>query len=193
VKKSLKEMEAEVEEYCRDKGWYDTEVPFAVAMALLHEEVAEAGHAWRQWGLTDQTVFVRLSDRTVVEDLAAVEPADLVEKPEGVGSEFADILIRLLDGTARYKIDLGEYLEDDPDIFELDENFLVNICTLHGLIAGVITATATQYESAEMALATVLAFLLQMCRHYGIDLDAEYTRKMAYNRTRAYRHGNRRY
>jgi hypothetical protein len=191
--KTIKDMEAEVEEYCRDKGWYDTEVPFAVAMALLHEEVAEAGHAWRVWGLTDQTVFVRVSDHTVVEDLSVVEPDGLLSKPEGVGSEFADIFIRMLDDSTRYSLGLAEYLEPDPEIFDLDDEFLVNINTLHGLIAGVTIAVDTCYESPAAAFAAILSFLRQMCDRYGIDLMAEYERKMAYNRTREHRHGGRRF
>jgi hypothetical protein len=189
--KALSEMEAEVEAYCRDKGWWAVEVPFAVAMSLLHEEAAEAGHAWRVWGLTDQTVFVRLSDHTVVEDLATVDAGDLVSKPEGVGSEFADIFIRMLDADARYKLDLEEHLEPDEEIFALDDEFLVNINTLHGLIARV-TMAGESYESPSSAFAGILSFLRQLCKLYGIDLMAEYERKMAYNRTRAYRHGGRR-
>jgi hypothetical protein len=42
---TLEEMEAEVAAYCEDKGWNVNPVPFEAAMALLHEEVAEAGRA----------------------------------------------------------------------------------------------------------------------------------------------------
>jgi hypothetical protein len=33
--------------------------------------------------------------------------------------------------------------------------------------------------------------LVTIARTYGIDLEAEYVRKMAYNRTRPYQHGGR--
>jgi hypothetical protein len=89
-------------------------------------------------------------------------------------------------------MDLEEYLEPDPEIFALDDHFLVNINTLHGLIAQVTVATDTCYESPHDAFAAILSFLRQLCTSYGIDLMAEYERKMAYNRTRAYRHGGRR-
>jgi NTP pyrophosphatase (non-canonical NTP hydrolase) len=182
--KTLAQMRDEVEAYCRDKGWWDEEVPFSVAMALLHEEAAEAGHAWRDHGLADMT----LAQVTV--PLGEIAPPP--PKPEGVGSEFADILIRMLDDDARYKMGLEEYLEPAPEIFALDDHFLVNINTLHGLIAQVTTATETCYESPHDAFAAILSFLRQLCMSYGIDLMAEYEKKMAYNRTRAYRHGGRR-
>jgi hypothetical protein len=77
--------------------------------------VSEALEAWRRWGTDDATHDAEYPDR-------------LNPKPEGVGSEFADIFIRLLDD----------------------------------------------------------------CDRFGIDLRAEYERKMSYNRTRAYRHGGKR-
>lgn len=189
--KSLEVMKAEVEACNRANGWYDTEVPFPVAMALLHEEAAEAGHAWRDHGLEDMTGVRGLkvfNPETGKTEMANGE----LPKPEGVGSEFADIFIRLLDADARYKMGLGEYLEPDPEIFALDEHFLTNINTLHGLIARVTWAQETCYEHPSGAFAGILSFLRQLCKLYGIDLDAEYERKMAYNCTRPYRHGGRR-
>lgn len=111
--RTLGAMTQEVMEWCHSKGWYDNPVSFLEAMALLHTEVSEAVEAWRKWGTDDAT------DPTI-------EP-NLIHKPEGIGSEFADVLIRLLDD----------------------------------------------------------------CGRFGIDLEAEYHRKMAYNRTRPYRHGKR--
>jgi NTP pyrophosphatase (non-canonical NTP hydrolase) len=182
---ALKKMETDVEQYCRDKGWYDNEVPFAVAMALLHEEAAEAGHAWRDHGLEDATKLT-FSDHGFTTRIDN-------PKPEGVGSEFADILIRMLDDTVRYDMDLAGHLEPDPEIFELNGEFLVNINALHGLIADVTRAQDTCYQDPCAAFAAILTFLLQLCERCGIDLMAEYERKMAYNRTRAYRHGGRRF
>jgi NTP pyrophosphatase (non-canonical NTP hydrolase) len=111
--KSLEEMQEEVLEFCKAKGWYDEPVSFGESIALLHSEASEALEAYRQWGLGDATL-----DEEIV----------TTPKPEGVGSEFADLFIRILDDCARWEI----------------------------------------------------------------DLRAEYERKMAYNRTREYRHGNKR-
>ena len=179
--KSLKQMEDEVEAYCCQKGWYDKPVPFQQAMALLHEEAAEAGHAWRVWGLEDAT-----------RGTAGTPGGSWSAKPEGVGSELADVLIRMLDDDRRFGLLLAEYLDDDPEIFELDEEFLVNVNKLHGLIAKVTTAWETSGESQYSAFAAVLSFLRQLARKCGINLSFEYERKMTYNRDREYRHGSRR-
>ena len=94
--RSLRGMQEEVVAWCHRKGWYDKPLSFGEAMTGLHSEVSEAWEAWRRWGAGDATD-------------PAVEPG-LVCKPEGVGSEFADVLIRLLDYCDRFGVDLeAEY------------------------------------------------------------------------------------
>ena len=89
--KSFKEMQAEVVAFCKSKGWYEDERTFPEMIAMLHSEVSEALEAWREGGTADLTLY----------------PGS---KPEGVGAEFADVLIRLLDDCERYDVDLlAEY------------------------------------------------------------------------------------
>lgn len=66
---------------------------FGDDIALLHSEASEMLEAYRDHGLEDAT---------------SVEHAgnEYNPKPEGVGSEAADVLVRLLDTCHRYKIDL---------------------------------------------------------------------------------------
>ena len=79
----------------RLNGWYDDKRTFFDELFLITSEVVEAGEAWRESGFADQTLE---SDGTVL------------TKPEGVGSELADVLIRLLDTAYRHDIDLmAEY------------------------------------------------------------------------------------
>mgnify|MGYP001578077172 CR=1 FL=1 len=85
--KSLRQMTQEVFENNSNKGWFDKERAFGEDIALLHSEVSEAFEAWRSSGITSSF----LGDKG---------------KPEGVASEFADILIRLLDSCKRNSIDL---------------------------------------------------------------------------------------
>lgn len=110
--KTLADMTAEVREVNTEKGWRNGGNSFGDYIALMHSELSEALEAYRDHRLDDATEVVYGSR---------------IPKPEGVGSEFADVLIRLLD----------------------------------------------------------------TCDVYGIDLRAEYERKIAYNRTRAFQHGGR--
>lgn len=68
-------------------GWYDEDRDFDADIALLHSEVSEAYECCRK---QEMTTTLRRSDG----------------KPEGLPSELADILIRLLDTCDRYDIDI---------------------------------------------------------------------------------------
>jgi NTP pyrophosphatase (non-canonical NTP hydrolase) len=96
--KGLREMQEEVRQQNVRNGWYDKGVTFDTTMANLHAEVSEAWEAWRQWGLTDVT------EPWYDEGQPDASP---MPKPEGVGSEFADVLIRLLDDCERFHVDLS--------------------------------------------------------------------------------------
>lgn len=92
--KTLEEMQLEVHENNVEHGWFEKARPFGDDVALLHTEVSEMYEAFRRWGTEDATRkgFVEL------------------QKPEGVGSEVADVFIRLLDTCERHGIDLrAEY------------------------------------------------------------------------------------
>lgn len=84
---TLAEMGAEIYEWTVRKGWepHPTRT-FGDEIALLHSEASEALEAYRTWGLDD--------------------PTKEGEKPEGVASEFADVLIRLLHYSTVHGFDL---------------------------------------------------------------------------------------
>lgn len=180
--KSLKDITAEVDAYCADKGWRDNGgVSFGERIALLHSEVSEALEAWREWGLEDAT-----------------NPWDgaALQKPEGVGSEFADILIRLVDDAFVAGVDLEAAVAlFGSGRFGIRDRFGEQINTLHLLVSLLYMKwEESEFEVAPglgTAFAKVYVYLTQLCELHGIDLEAEYERKMAYNRSRSYRHGGK--
>lgn len=86
----IRDMQNEVYEWAKTKGWEpDLDRTFGDECALIHSEVSEALEAYRVHGFLDLT-----------------DPD--TSKPEGVASEFADVLIRLLHYCAVHNFDLED-------------------------------------------------------------------------------------
>jgi NTP pyrophosphatase (non-canonical NTP hydrolase) len=95
--KTLDEMQAEVYVNNKAHGWFDEERSVGDDIAHLHAEVSEMWEAFRVTGLSDAT-----GGKMTATDM----PNEFVMKPEGFGSEVADVFIRLLDTCERRGIDL---------------------------------------------------------------------------------------
>jgi NTP pyrophosphatase (non-canonical NTP hydrolase) len=181
--KSLAEMTAEIRANNVEKGWRSAEGgpgnnTFGDYIALLHSEVSEALEAYRDHRLADATT-------TTVH----ARPPHGRPKPQGVGSELADVLIRLLDTADVFGIEVRVMPITDCDASGM-ESFGDHLAWLHYLIANLIEPE-DDGASANYRISETLQALHVVAERYGIDLPAEYERKIAYNRTRSFQHGGR--
>ena len=183
--KTWAQIAEEAYQLAKEKGWQDPPPTFKTAMALVHSEISEALEAWRQWGMRDATHNVpHFNEETRM-------PGS-ISKPEGVPSEFADILIRMAHYAHLFSIDVPEKSWSGPvyDIHD-DQEFLDDLDDMHNMISMVSEWRVSGLEfSAPFASAVI--FLRHLSAWWGIDLPTEYERKMAYNATRPHRHGGKR-
>lgn len=198
--KSLREMTAEIREVNTRLGWRAERNTFGDFIALLHTEAAEATEAYRDHRLLDATkqptpIFrdeeipkIRRDDvYTTRRVLVGHRPA----KPEGVGSELADLVIRLLDTCDVEGIDLVEPDLALADVAPLsDAATRAHAMTTFGDWMAWLHRHIVQFDNSRQAPAMLRA-IVTVAEVFGLDLVAEYERKITYNRTRPYQHGGR--
>ena len=213
----LTKMADDVYEVNVANGWFDEDRGLEADVALLHSEVSELFEAYRSRGFDDFSA-VRIRDGQeipqevadilqrfmdardlealgVTENVSPLTPEERmtlcaagVMKPEGAGSELADILIRLLD-TAKRRGWKVETVELSQRLIKADLVLLVN--ELHAW-SDAIRGWQDRGEGGPVALDYIYAIVRLVAKTGGIDLQAECERKLAYNRTGGHRHGGKR-
>jgi NTP pyrophosphatase (non-canonical NTP hydrolase) len=165
--KTFEECVKEVQEFCIEKGWYNEKVSVVQAGVLVCTEVAELYEAWRENGFSDSTTG---------------------DKPEGFGSELADIMIRLFDDLARFNwiIPSESVLPFSP----YSSGILPHTGEAFNAVVAQMFTLGASLNSTNLYRITHLVRVLAALA--DIDLEFEYERKMVYNKTRPYRHGGKR-
>ena len=187
---NLADLQKEAHAFAKDRGWYDTEVTFGDRIALIHSELSEALEAYRETGSATAGVYI-------------VDPDGKITKLGGVPYELADVVIRVADLAEHYgaNVDPATAVRDWPSL-ETNINLAAKLSFGHW-ISMLHWFTATAFEECAWfapsertfewveSLGELIYGVQAMAAHYNIDLDVAIAAKMAYNRTRPYRHGGK--
>lgn len=188
---NLIDMQSEVYATNEANGWFEDGRTWGDDMALLHSEVSEILEAFRDHGLEDRT-RVACTHKRFGADYDAHDESmkwdQHVCKPEGVASECADVLIRLLDTCQRYQIEAA-YL---PQVgyLKIGETVGDTVTVLHADITRLWNADSDLGRAQSAAV--ILGRLYKACDAWGVSLPHAYEAKIAHNKTRGFKHGGKR-
>lgn len=110
------DLQIEIEQINRANGWFEGPRDFGTDIALIHSEASEALE-WFRDGMKPSEVAYELpnGERTGFSHRftsSSPNAAGQPNKPIGVPSELADIIVRTLDTATRYNIDIEKALAE---------------------------------------------------------------------------------
>lgn len=200
-----------------EKGFYDQAPTDAEIIAAIHSEVSEAFEEWRSG---DLMVYHKCMiygmmpcesnkdcNRSRSECFNSI-PNRYDPKPYGIAVELIDVVLRILDVAAAWDLKLQDdyWVPYDPDITanclravadEIVERYTLPelACELHRMT--VELRHRREVEADDEILAADMSFMVGMVytwlRIRDIDPEALLREKHAYNQTRPYRHGGKRF
>lgn len=104
---TIKEVQKEVHNLAKSKGWYDKERSTGESIALMHSELSEALECYRAG--ESQPMWQAHSDEVIVTPVSSQWRKDL--KPEGILTELADCVIRIMDFCESKGFDLEQAIK----------------------------------------------------------------------------------
>ena len=90
---NIKDFQKQIHNNAKEHGWYEKEKNFGDLISLCHSELSEAYEEYRNGRKFNETYYNG-------------------EKPEGIPSELADVIIRILDMCEYYEIDMENMLRE---------------------------------------------------------------------------------
>jgi hypothetical protein len=178
-------------EIAKEKGWHDDPVSFPDYIANIHAELSEAWEEWRNNRGLNEVYYTCERDY----ECGLYEPHGINQecmgcskhKPCGIPFELADVVIRICDMFGELKI-TEEELSNQYLFYSTSDEFGRFITNCHSEASLSFDNYRLSYTFSRGLILTIEYF----CKENGIDLEQAIELKMAYNRTRPYRHNGKR-
>lgn len=203
---NLNELAKEAHQIAVDHGWWEKEPSFGDLVALMHSELSEALEEYRAGRPMVWHACMTSDDDTPCTKEGCgdwyngkCELTCLSPKPEGIAVELADCIIRILDWMGKEQMDADKLMYEStqrvmPEVPKRINNTSFGNCISrwHLLLSlGYVHWCREPREYAALRIALCMAEILDWAGKEGVDMDAIIREKMAYNRTRPYRHGGK--
>jgi len=170
MKLDINKLAHECHETAVEKGWWvdGQERDFNELVCLLHSEVSEAFEEYRSGHPLNEIYYS--------------EDKQGNQKPEGIIIEFADLVIRLADWLGCYKNEIA-YRSGKVNFEGID--FPVFCKETHYLVA------MLGWDNIIYNLIDCIYYVVDYCEQNQLDIDKAIGIKVAYNKTRPHRHGDK--
>lgn len=169
----LNKFAKEVHENARAHGWWDTERSFGEVIALIHSELSEALEEYRNGHAPTETYYYDGG------------------KPEGIPSELADVVIRVLDWCGHEGITLDTVIIKSN--CEITKKMIAENYKFPAFANGIAASHSdiSFWYNDEVNIEAVISGIFCMSTYYGIDLESALLEKHNFNKTRPYKHGGK--
>ena len=159
---NLKKFAQDVHENAVKKGWWDEPRDLAEQICLIHSEVSEALEAYR------------------------------VEDKDNLAEELADICIRVFDTVTALSYDISEYIFDTCNPEFGKQHLTKQFCLIHYELSRALKAHLTHnVYDLKRRFIDVCNLVAIIADTQEIDLYKELIAKHEFNKTRPYKHGNK--
>ena len=186
---NLNDYIEEIHQTAKDKGWWDKPRSALEVHALIHSEISEATEAVRDripsFYIENICVGIACKDCNWYKNKNCMSQ-NKVNKPEGEAVELVDAVIRILDWYGHENIEYSEKWKESGDNTLVMEYIVMS----HGLKG--IEHEGMLHQVLDYSIYgwdNLIYAILYMFRQREWDFEEVLKAKMAYNKTRPYRHG----
>jgi NTP pyrophosphatase (non-canonical NTP hydrolase) len=194
---TLDELVSTSYEIAKSKGWWDKPRSFAALTLLMQSEISEALEDYRsKKGLNEVWYEIQVNDGGVTFTTEG-KPGD---KPCGIPSELADVVIRVADFCGHYRLKLcsaSKSIIGQKDFEQGLAESTACISDAYRDLSKIDTKVADLWHtgsfgvSVAFSLSKAVEHLLFVCEANDINVWKAIEEKTAFNRTRPERHGGK--